>query len=102
MHLDTSIGFSLSETKAVLDFELRQTHDGYILTGGQLPAPLSYPDMEHAVRLVEFLSQKEGGELRIYGLDGKLTETQHRKAAPNMRTKDSPGSGLGRSPDLAN
>ena len=77
----------------MLDFELRQTEDGFVLTGGQLPVPLPYPDMEHAVRLVGFLSQKEGSELRIYGNDGKLIETQIRKAAMPL-TKDSLGSGL--------
>lgn len=65
----------------MLDFELRQTKEGFILTGGQLPVPLPYPEIEYAVRLVGFLSQKEGSELRIYGPDGKLTDTQTRKPA---------------------
>ena len=67
--------------KSVLDFEIRQTKDGFVLSGGPLPAPLSYPDKEHALRLVEFLSQKDGSELRIYSLDGQLIETQTCKAA---------------------
>ena len=85
----------------MLDFELRETKDGFILTGGQLPAPLPYPDKEHAVRLVGFLSQKEGSEMRIYGLEGKLIDTQTRKAAMPL-TDNSLGSGLGGDADLGN
>ncbi len=85
----------------MLDFELRETKDGFILTGGQLPAPLPYPDKEHAIRLVGFLSQKEGSEMRIYGSDGKLIDTQVRKAAPSL-SDNSLGSGLGGGSNLGN
>ena len=63
--------------------------------------PLPYPDMEHAIRLVGFLSQKEGSELRIYGASGELIDTQTRK--PNMPlTKGSLGSGLSGGSNLGN
>ncbi len=85
----------------MLDFELRETKDGFILTGGQLPAPLSYPEKEHAIRLVGFLSQKEGSELRIYGPDHKLVDTQTRKPAMPL-PDNSLGSGLSGNSDLGN
>ncbi len=95
---DSSVG---SDIKSVLDFELRQTQDGFTLTGGQLPAPLPYPDKEHAIRLVGFLSQKQGSELRIYGLDGELIDTQARRPAMPL-TDNSLGSGLRGDSDLGN
>ena len=91
----------LARNKSVLNFELRQTEDGFVLTGGQLPAPLPYPDMDHAIRLVGFLSQKEGSELRVYGLDGKLIDTQTRKSGLPL-ADNSLGSGLRGTSDLGN
>jgi hypothetical protein len=83
-----SVGY---DKVAVLIFELRQTDKGFILTGGDLPAPLPYPEKEYAIRLVGFLSQQKGSELRIFGPNGELIETQTRKPAMPL-TKDSLGS----------
>jgi hypothetical protein len=72
---------------AVLIFELRQTEDGFFLSGGDLPIPLPYSEKEYALRLVEFLSQQQGSELRIFGANGELIDTQILKAAMPL-TKD--------------
>lgn len=63
----------------MLKFELRKTEDGYQLAGGQLDEPLDYPDpdaIEYATRVVGFLSQKTGGELRVIAADGSLVDTK--------------------------
>jgi hypothetical protein len=85
---------------AVLLFELRQTDDRFILTGGDL-TPLPYSEKEYALRLIGFLSQQQGSELRILGPNGELIETQIRKAAIPL-AKDSLGSGLSGDSKLGN
>lgn len=82
-------------------FELRETETGYVLSGGGLPAPLTYPEKEYAIRLVGFMSQKEGSELRIYGKDGGLIDTEHRKATMSA-SQGSLESGLRGETDLGN
>jgi hypothetical protein len=77
----------------VLIFDLRHTEEGFLLSGGMLPASLPYPEKEYAIRLVGFLSQKQGSELRIYGKGGGLIETQTRRALMPL-TQDSLGGGL--------
>lgn len=77
----------------MLIFDLRQTEEGFLLSGGSLPAPLAYPEKAYAVRLVGFLSQEKGCELRIYGEEGKLIETQTRRAAMPL-ARESLGVGL--------
>jgi len=63
-----------------LRFELRDKGDACELSGGKLDGPLLYPQpnaIEHASRMVSFLSQVEGAELRVYDAEGTLTETRN-------------------------
>ena len=85
----------------MLIFELRQNAEGFVLSGGQLPSPLSYPEKEYAIRLVGFLSQLQGSELRIYGPDGQPTQTQRREPAMPL-AKGSLGGGLQGQSSLGN
>jgi hypothetical protein len=61
-------------------FEIRLETSGAVkLSGGQLDSPLDYqpPDgMEMATRMVGFLSQKLGSELRVFDGDGRLVSTR--------------------------
>jgi len=79
----------------MLSFELREVEDGLTLSGGALRDPLLYPpdDPEAAIRLVGFLSQQQGSELRIYKADGCLKATQRREPAMPLE-KGSLGDGL--------
>jgi hypothetical protein len=65
-------------------FELRPVADGLELSGGELKEPLKYPDRESAIRLVGFLSQRRGSELRIFDATGALLETQRREPTTIM------------------
>jgi hypothetical protein len=58
----------------VHEFELRVIKSGIELSGGQLKGLLVFPacEPERPLRLVRFLSQKEGGLLRIFNAEGKL------------------------------
>lgn len=85
----------------MLTFELRKTRDGFVLSGGQLEKPLPYPDKDSAIRLVGFLSVQQGSELRIYGPDGELKETQTREPMIPL-PKESLGSGLSGQSNLGN
>src|ERR1700756_4058946 len=85
----------------MLSFELQETEDGFVLSGGQLKGPLHYPDRESAERLVGFLSQQEGSELRICRENGDLTSIQRREPAMPFE-KGSLGSGLRGESDLGN
>jgi hypothetical protein len=85
----------------MLSFELRQTIDGFALSGGQLEAPLSYSEEEAATRLVGFLSQQQGSELRIYSESGELKATQCREPAIPLDS-NSMGAGLSGTSALGN
>ena|ERR1035437_679558 len=87
--------------KKMLSFEIRQTESGFILSGNQLERPLTYPEQDAAVRLVGFLSQKEGSELRLYGVDGNLKSIQRREPAMPLG-ESSLGSGLRGTSKLGN
>jgi hypothetical protein len=65
-------------------FELRPVPTGFELRGGQLFEPMIFREDEPrpAVHLAGFLSQKYGGELRIYNAAGELTMT--RRYEPQM------------------
>ncbi len=59
-------------------FELRRCGDGYDLSGGQLEETLHYPEpdaIEYAKRVVGFLAQVSGRELRVHDGDN-LIETK--------------------------
>ena len=79
----------------MLSFDLRETREGFVLSGGQLEKPLQYheKDAEAAIRLVGFLSQRKGSDLRIYGPEGELRSSRHREAGVPLRD-GSLGSGL--------
>jgi hypothetical protein len=60
-------------------FELRKKGDGYELSGGQLTAPLQFPEkdaFEYATRMVGFLAQVTGAELHVYDSRGMLAVTK--------------------------
>lgn len=63
------------------EYELRPLEGGLVLSGGQLPEPLKYPNLnpEHPIRVVGFLSQRHGSLLHIFDAAGKLLETQTRQ-----------------------
>jgi hypothetical protein len=67
-------------------FELHPLDDGFELSGGQLQAPMLFHGEESrdAIHFAEFLSQKEGGVLRIFDALGELIET--RRFKPNLST----------------
>lgn len=60
-------------------FEIRPVVSGFELRGGQLTAPMVFEENEPrpAVHLVGFLSQKDGGELRIFNVAGEVIQTRH-------------------------
>ena len=59
-------------------FELRPVPSGFQLRGGQLTEPMVSRENEPrpAVHLVGFLSQKEGGELRIFDAAAEIIVTR--------------------------
>jgi hypothetical protein len=59
-------------------FELRPVPAGFELRGGQLTEPMVFREDEPrpGIHLAGFLSQKEGGELRILGLAGEVLRTR--------------------------
>ena len=67
-------------------FELHALEDDFELSGGQLQAPMLFHGEESrdAIHLAGFLSQKEGGVLRIFNALGELIET--RRVKPNLST----------------
>jgi hypothetical protein len=69
-----SIDYYVKGSTAVHEFELRVIRNGIELSGGQLKGLLVFPECEpeRALRLVRFLSQKEGGVMRIFNAEGKL------------------------------
>jgi hypothetical protein len=86
----------------MLTFELRETENGFALSGGQLESPLLYreQDPDAAIRLVGFLSQREGSDLRIHASNGRIT-TQRREPAMPF-DKNSLGEGLRGQSSLGN
>ena len=66
----------------VHEFELRVIKSGIELSGGQLKGLLVFPAWkpERALRLVAFLSQEEGGVLRIFNAEGKLIKERRFEA----------------------
>jgi hypothetical protein len=65
-------------------FEVRPVHAGFELRGGQLTEPMVFHENEPrpAVHLAGFLSQKDGGELRIFNAAGEVIVT--RRYEPQM------------------
>lgn len=59
-------------------FEVRPVPGGFQLRGGQLTESMVFREDEPrpAVHLAGFLSQKEGGELRILSAVGQLVATR--------------------------
>lgn len=68
----------------MLQFKLLEDAEGFELSGGQLTEPLRYENVEaveYVTRMVGYLSQVEGSELRIYGPgDAGLVETKKFRA----------------------
>lgn len=60
-------------------FEIRPVASGFELRGGQLTKPMVFHEREPrpAVHLAGFLSQKDGGELRIFNAAEEVTMTRH-------------------------
>lgn len=60
-------------------FELRPVPDGFELRGGQLieTMVLCEAKLRPTVHLVGFLSQKDGGELRIFNAKDEVIQTRH-------------------------
>lgn len=79
------IGFDWS-TRKMHTFELRPVPDGFELRGGQLTETMVFCEDEPrpAVHLVGFLSQKDGGELRIFNAAGKVIMTRRYEAVIPM------------------
>ena len=63
-------------------FELQPVPDGFELRGGQLTETMVFCEDEPrpAVHLVGFLSQKDGGELRIFNGAGEVIMTRRYEA----------------------
>jgi hypothetical protein len=63
-------------------FELRPLVNGFELRGGQLIEPMVFHENElrPAVHLAGFLSQKDGGELRIFNQAGEVIVTRRYEA----------------------
>lgn len=59
-------------------YKLRSIESGFELSGGKLGQPLIYRENEPApaIHLVGFLSQRDGGELRMFDRDGVLVQTR--------------------------
>ena len=75
-------------------YDLRSRGESYELSGGRLSQPLKYsePDaIEYATRMVGFLSQITGGELRIFDSAGELQATKHFRASVPPRSKSELG-----------
>jgi hypothetical protein len=67
-------------------FELRPVPDGFELRGGQLTETMVFCEAESrpTVHLVGFLSQKDGGELRIFNATGEVIVTRRYEAVIPM------------------
>lgn len=67
-------------------FELRPVPDGFELRGGPLTETMVFWEDEPrpAVHLVGFLSQQDGGELRIFNADGEVIVTRRYEAVIPM------------------
>jgi hypothetical protein len=60
-------------------YVLKETREGFLLSGGALDSPLLYPapdGVEYARRMVGFLSQVSGSELTIYDLAENIIEVK--------------------------
>lgn len=67
-------------------FEVRPVLRGFELCGGPLTEPMVFREDEPrpAVHLAGFLSQEEGGELRIFDTTGEIVETRRYEAVMPM------------------
>jgi len=67
-------------------FELRPVPSGFELRGGQLTEPMVFREDEPrpAVHLAGFLSQRDGGELRIFNAAGEVIVTRRYEAQMPM------------------
>ena len=81
----------ICSTAKMQTFELHPLDDGFELSGGQLQAPMVFHGEESrdAIHFAEFLSQREGGVLRIFDALGELTET--RRFKPDLSTPKTGG-----------